>query len=49
LKAGSARDTVYFNRLRAIFADKAYADLKHDVDATYPNLDKQEAEDLPML
>ncbi|TFF37549.1 gliding motility lipoprotein GldB [Mucilaginibacter psychrotolerans] len=44
LKAGSARDTAYYTRLRAIFADKAYADLKHDVDATYPNMDKQEAE-----
>nr|WP_294943991.1 gliding motility lipoprotein GldB [uncultured Mucilaginibacter sp.] len=41
MKAGSARDTAYFTRLRAIFADKAYADLKHDVDAAYPNLDKQ--------
>ncbi|TSD67866.1 gliding motility lipoprotein GldB [Inquilinus sp. KBS0705] len=44
LKAGSARDTAYFTRLRAIFADKAYADLKHDVDAAYPNMDKQNAE-----
>jgi gliding motility-associated lipoprotein GldB len=44
MKAGSARDTAYFTRLRAIFADKAYADLKHDVDAAYPNLDKQTEE-----
>ncbi|MEO7214772.1 gliding motility lipoprotein GldB [Mucilaginibacter sp.] len=44
MKAGSARDTIYFNRLRAIFADKAYVDLKHDVDAAYPNLDKQTEE-----
>jgi gliding motility-associated lipoprotein GldB len=41
MKAGSASDTAYFTRLRAVFADKAYADLKHDVDAAYPNLDKQ--------
>ena len=44
LKAGAAGDTAYFKKLRAIFADKAYADLKHDVDIAYPNLDKQNAE-----
>lgn len=41
LKAGSAADTNYFAKLRAIFADKSYTDLKHDVDQVYPNLDKQ--------
>ena len=44
LKAGAAKDTAYFIRLRAIFADKSYMDLKHDVDSVYPNLDKQNAE-----
>jgi len=44
LKAGSARDTLYFGRLKAIFADKAYIDLKHEVDSVYPDLAKQDAE-----
>ncbi|RYU90991.1 gliding motility lipoprotein GldB [Mucilaginibacter terrigena] len=41
LKAGTTRDTSYFKTLKAIFADKSYIDLKHDVDAAYPNTDKQ--------
>ncbi|QXV65377.1 gliding motility lipoprotein GldB [Mucilaginibacter sp. 21P] len=44
LKAGSAQDTAYFSVLRQVFAGKAYLDLKHDVDAAYPNMDKQNAE-----
>lgn len=44
LKAGSARDTAYYAVLRQVFAGKAYTDLKHDVDAAFPNMDKQNAE-----
>ncbi|RFZ85938.1 gliding motility lipoprotein GldB [Mucilaginibacter terrenus] len=44
LRAGTSRDTAYFTKLHAIFADRSYMDLKHDVDSVYPNLDKQEAE-----
>lgn len=44
MRAGAARDTAYFGRLKAIFADKSYQDLKHDVDSVYPNLDKQNME-----
>ncbi len=44
LNAGSTRDTAYFANLRRVFAAKSYADLKHEVDSVYPNLDKQEAE-----
>lgn len=44
LKQGTIRDTAYFITLRKLFADKAYNDLKHEVDSVYPNLDKQEAE-----
>ncbi|MBL4674804.1 MAG: gliding motility lipoprotein GldB [Mucilaginibacter sp.] len=44
LKAGSAQDTVYYGVLRQVFAGKAYLDLKHDVDAAFPNLDKPNAE-----
>jgi gliding motility-associated lipoprotein GldB len=44
LNAGTTRDTAYFANLRRVFAAKSYADLKHEVDSVYPNLDKQEAE-----
>lgn len=44
LRAGTSADTAYYAKLRQIFADKSYADLKHDVDAAYPNLDKQTEE-----
>ncbi|OOQ58253.1 gliding motility lipoprotein GldB [Mucilaginibacter pedocola] len=44
LKAGTSRDTLYYTKLRDIFADKSYGELKHDVDAAYPNLDKQTEE-----
>ncbi|MGY4539916.1 gliding motility-associated lipoprotein GldB [Mucilaginibacter sp. UYNi724] len=44
LKIGSTADTNYYKNLRDVFAGKAYADLKHDVDAAYPNTDKQDAE-----
>ncbi|WDF76921.1 gliding motility lipoprotein GldB [Mucilaginibacter sp. KACC 22773] len=44
LPVGSIRDTAYFKTLRNVFANKAYNDLRHDVEATYPKLDKQEAE-----
>ena len=43
LKAGSLRDTAYFGMLRKIFADKAYQDLKHEVDSVYPALSTTEA------
>ncbi|MFD0765574.1 gliding motility lipoprotein GldB [Mucilaginibacter lutimaris] len=44
LKLGSTADTIYYKNLRDVFAGKAYKDLKHDVDAAYPNMDKQDAE-----
>ncbi len=44
LKIGSTADTNYYKNLRDVFAGKAYTDLKHDVDAAYPNTDKQDAE-----
>lgn len=44
LKIGSTADTNYYKNLRDVFAGKAYSDLKHDVDAAYPNTDKQDAE-----
>jgi gliding motility-associated lipoprotein GldB len=45
LEAGSINDTMYFNTLRNIFKGKAYADLKHDVDAVFPaDLSKHETE-----
>ncbi|MVN20316.1 gliding motility lipoprotein GldB [Mucilaginibacter arboris] len=44
LNAGTTNDTAYFANLRMVFKAKSYADLKHEVDSVYPNLDKQEAE-----
>jgi len=44
IKIGSTADTNYYKNLHDVFAGKAYADLKHDVDAAYPNTDKQDAE-----
>ena len=44
LPMGSIRDSSYFKTLRGMLANKAYKDVKHDVDSVYPNLDKQEAE-----
>ncbi|MEO3405378.1 gliding motility lipoprotein GldB [Mucilaginibacter sp. CAU 1740] len=44
LQAGSTKDTAYFATLRKVFAGKAYTDLKHDVDATFPNMNKPEAD-----
>jgi len=44
LKAGSTADTAYYQTLRAVFAGKAYTDLKHDVDEVYKNTDKLDAE-----
>jgi gliding motility-associated lipoprotein GldB len=44
LQAGSTRDTAYFKTLYEVFKGKAYNDLKHDVEAVYPNMDKQNAE-----
>jgi hypothetical protein len=44
LPVGNINDTTYFKTLRKVFANKAYNDLRHDVEATYPKLDKQEAE-----
>ncbi|MEN0057035.1 MAG: gliding motility lipoprotein GldB [Mucilaginibacter sp.] len=43
LQAGTVNDTTYFKTLREVFKGKAYTDLKHDVDATYPNMDAQNA------
>jgi gliding motility-associated lipoprotein GldB len=43
LQAGSPNDTTYFKTLREVFKGKAYTDLKHDVDAAYPNMDAQNA------
>jgi gliding motility-associated lipoprotein GldB len=42
IKIGSTADTNYYKNLRDVFAGKAYTDLKHDVDAAYPNMDKQD-------
>lgn len=44
LGAGSIKDTAYFITLRRVFANRAYYDLKEEVDSVYPNLDKQTAE-----
>jgi gliding motility-associated lipoprotein GldB len=44
LQAGSTRDTAYFKTLHEVFKGKAYNDLKHDVEAVYPNMDKQNAQ-----
>jgi gliding motility-associated lipoprotein GldB len=44
LQAGSTKDTAYFATLRKVFAGKAYTDLKHDVDATFPNMNKPETD-----
>lgn len=40
----SVKDTGYFKLLRQVFANRAYSDLKHDVDSVYPQLDKQNAD-----
>jgi hypothetical protein len=44
IKLGSTADTNYYKNLRDVFAGKAYTDLKHDVDAAYPNTDKLNTE-----
>ncbi|RYE21636.1 MAG: gliding motility lipoprotein GldB, partial [Sphingobacteriaceae bacterium] len=44
LHQGTIQNTAYFGTLKKLFADKAYNDLKHEVDSVYPNLNKQEAE-----
>ena len=46
LNAGSIQDTAYFATLRQIFAGQAYLDLKHDVDAAYPDNMAQQNEEL---
>jgi gliding motility-associated lipoprotein GldB len=43
LQAGVTSDTTYFKTLHEVFKGKAYTDLKHDVDAAYPNMDAQNA------
>ncbi|WPU93378.1 gliding motility lipoprotein GldB [Mucilaginibacter sabulilitoris] len=43
LQAGTVNDTAYFKTLREVFKGKAYTDLKHDIDAAYPNMDAQNA------
>jgi len=42
LRAGSIRDTGYFTILRQVYANKAYHDLKHDVDSIYPDMHHQD-------
>ena len=37
-------DTTYFKTVRDVLHAQPYNDLKHDVEATYPNMDKQEEE-----
>ena len=44
LGAGSIKDTAYFTTLRRVFANRAYYDLKREVDSVYPNLDQQTAQ-----
>jgi len=44
IKLGSTADTNYYKNLHDVFAGKAYIDLKHDVDAAYPNTDKLNTE-----
>ncbi|WP_184550514.1 gliding motility lipoprotein GldB [Mucilaginibacter sp. FT3.2] len=44
LPVGNIKDTAYFKALRNVFNNKAYNDLRQDVEATYPNLDKQNTE-----
>ncbi len=44
LQAGSVKDTAYLATLRKVFASKSYADLKHEVDSIYPNLNKENTE-----
>lgn len=45
MEAGNTNDTAYFNVLKQVFANNAYRDLKHDVDAVYPgNMEKQNTE-----
>ena len=45
LEVGNPNDTAYFNTLRQIFANNAYRDLKHDVDAVFPgDMEKQNGE-----
>lgn len=46
LNAGSIQDTAYFATLRQIFTGQAYLDLKHDVDAAYPDNMAQQNEEL---
>jgi len=43
LQVGSTKDTAYFKALQQVFASKAYNDLKHDADAAFPNMDRQNA------
>lgn len=44
LPVGNTHDTTYFAQLRKVLANKAYLDVKHDVDSVFPNLDKQDAQ-----
>ncbi|MDB5136187.1 MAG: gldB [Mucilaginibacter sp.] len=44
IRAGITRDTNYYKTLRDIITSQPYADLKHDVDSVYSNLDKQNEE-----
>jgi len=44
LQAGSLQDSTYFITLRKVFANRAYSDLKHEVDSVYPDMEKTEAE-----
>jgi gliding motility-associated lipoprotein GldB len=40
LHAGKIRDTAYFATLRQVFKNRAYFDLKQEVDSIYPNTNK---------
>ena len=44
LQAGTTRDTTYFKTLCDVFSARSYADLKHEVDSIFPNVDKQNDE-----
>lgn len=44
LAAGIARDTIYYENLRAVLQNKDYKELKTTVEQTFPDLKKQEEE-----
>jgi len=44
LQAGKVNDTAYYKTVQDVLRGQPYLDLKHDVDAVYPDMDKQNAE-----